>query len=424
MNCRGQAYDNGSNMVGKYQGVQTRVTNQNPRAFFTPCASHNLNLVLRDAAKNSSRASTFFGTVQRIYTIFSASTSRWDIFKQFCSIFTVKKWSETRWESRVNSVKALRFQLSNIIEALEEVSETANDSIAKSDARSLFIEISTYEFILSLIIWYDILVQVNIVSKSLQGKDADINISNDMIQSLLAFLKSYRESGFMNAKIIANNLAKEIEVEPVFKKTRPRKKKKNFDYEGNDERINDEEENFRQEYFLLVIDQATSSVENRFKQIESYKDYFGFLFRIGKLRYMNDDNLMKYCKELEINLKDGNSKDIDFMELYNELVNFRLIINEETTPLEALSVLKYSSECFPNIGIALRILLTIPVTSACAERSFSKLKLIKTYLRNKLSQENISGLSIISIEKDISESLNYDDIINQFAAKKSRKVMF
>ncbi|KAL4119032.1 hypothetical protein QTP88_011905 [Uroleucon formosanum] len=265
---KGQAYDNGSNMVGKYQGVQTRVTNQNPRAFFTPCASHNLNLVLRDAAKNSSRASTFFGTVQRIYTIFSASTSRWDIFKKCCSIFTVKQWSETRWESRVNSVKALRFQLPNIIEALEEVSETSNDSIAKSDARSLITEICTYEFILSLIIWYDILVQVNIVSKSLQGKDATINISNDMLQSLLAFLKSYRETGFMNAKIIANNLADEIEVEPAFKKTRLRKKKKTFDYEGNDERINDGEENFRQEYFLLVIDQATSSVEKRFKQIE------------------------------------------------------------------------------------------------------------------------------------------------------------
>ncbi|XP_050065547.1 zinc finger MYM-type protein 1-like [Aphis gossypii] len=344
---------------------------------------------LRDAAKNSSRASTFFGTVQRIYTIFSASTSRWDIFKKFCSIFTVKQWSETRWESRVNSVKALRFQLPNIIEALEEVSETSNDSIAKSDARSLITEI----------------FQVNIVSKSLQGKDATINILNDMLQRLLAFLKSYRETGFMSAKIIANSLAEEIEVEPAFKKTRLRNKKKNFDYEGNDERINDGEDNFRREYFLLVIDQATSSVEKRFKQIESYKDYFGFLFRIGKLRYVNDDN----------------SKDIDFMELYNELVNFRLIVNEETTPLEALSVVKYSSECFPNIGIALRILLTILVTSACAERIFSKLKLIKTYLRNKLSQENLSGLSIISIKKYIAESLNYDDTINQFAAKKSRK---
>lgn len=91
------------------------------------------------------------------------------------------------------------------------------------------------------------------------------------------------------------------------------------------------------------------------------------------------------------------------MELYNELINFRMVVNEDTTPLKALSVVKYSIECFPNIGIALRILLTIPVTLACAERSFSKLKLIKRYLRNKLSQEN---LSIISIEKNISESID------------------
>ncbi|VVC41750.1 Ribonuclease H-like domain,HAT, C-terminal dimerisation domain [Cinara cedri] len=107
---------------------------------------------------------------------------------------------------------------------------------------------------------------------------------------------------------------------------------------------------------------------------------------------------LQKMKHLEIDLKDGNLKDIDFMELYNELVSFRLIVNEETTTLEILSVLKYL-ECFPNIGIALRILLKTPVTSTCAERSFSKLKLINTYLRNKLSQENLSGLSIISIKK-------------------------
>lgn len=218
------------------------------------------------------------------------------------------------------------------------------------------------------------MVQVNIVSKSLQGKDANINISNEMIHSLLIFLKSYRESGFENAKIFANNIAKEIGVEPVFKKNRPRKKRKNFDYEGNDERVHNEEENFRQEYFLLVIDRAISTVKKRFTQIQLYKDFFGFLFRIGKLRNMNEEDLLKHCKDPEINLKDENSKDIDAIELYNELINFRCIVNEDTTPLQALSLVKNSLVCFPNIGIALRILLTIPVTSACAERSFSKLK--------------------------------------------------
>jgi len=46
-------------------------------------------------------------------------------------------WSETRWESRVNSEKALRYQLPNIIETLEEVSREANDTITKSEAHWL-----------------------------------------------------------------------------------------------------------------------------------------------------------------------------------------------------------------------------------------------------------------------------------------------
>lgn len=44
--CWGQGYDNGSNMVGEYQGVQSRIRSHNQRAFFAPCAAHKLNLLL------------------------------------------------------------------------------------------------------------------------------------------------------------------------------------------------------------------------------------------------------------------------------------------------------------------------------------------------------------------------------------------
>ena len=54
---------------------------------------------------------------------------------------------------------------------------------------------------------------------------------------------------------------------------------------------------------------------------------------------------------------------------------------------------------FPNVYIAYRILLTIPVIVASAKRSFSKLKLIKSYLRFTMSQERLSRLIILSIEK-------------------------
>ena len=50
---------------------------------------------------------------------------------------------------------------------------------------------------------------------------------------------------------------------------------------------------------------------------------------------------------------------------------------------------------FPIVFIALRIYLTMPVTVASGERSFSKLKLIKTYLRSTISQEKLNNLAML-----------------------------
>ena len=62
-------------------------------------------------------------------------------------------------------------------------------------------------------------------------------------------------------------------------------------------------------------------------------------------------------------------------------------------------------DSFTNTCIAYRILLTIHVTIASTERSFSKLKLIKSYLRSTMSKERLSGLVILSIEKETLEEL-------------------
>ncbi|WOH05720.1 hypothetical protein DCAR_0625140 [Daucus carota subsp. sativus] len=47
-NSRGQGYDNRSNMKGNNKSVQTSLLERNPRAFYTPCACHSLNLILSD----------------------------------------------------------------------------------------------------------------------------------------------------------------------------------------------------------------------------------------------------------------------------------------------------------------------------------------------------------------------------------------
>ncbi|KAK9757119.1 hypothetical protein RND81_01G141300 [Saponaria officinalis] len=107
---RGQGYDNGSNIRKKHHGVQTRLLEVNPSALYMSCACHSLNLALSDMAHSCTRAISFFGIVQRLYTLFSGSTKRWKILLDDVPELTFKCLSNTRWESQIKSIKAIRFQ--------------------------------------------------------------------------------------------------------------------------------------------------------------------------------------------------------------------------------------------------------------------------------------------------------------------------
>jgi hypothetical protein len=79
--------------------------------------------------------------------------------------------------------------------------------------------------------------------------------------------------------------------------------------------------------------------------------------------------------------------------------------------------------CFANALVVYRILLTILVTVASAERSFSKLKLLKTYMRSTMTQERFNGLATIALENDFLKKIKYDDIIEDFISKNATRMM-
>ena len=58
--------------------------------------------------------------------------------------------------------------------------------------------------------------------------------------------------------------------------------------------------------------------------------------------------------------------------------------------------------------LAKKICMTIPVGTASVERSFSQIKMIKTRLRNRLGEDNLSNLMKIAIESP--ESLADEDL--------------
>ena len=135
-------------------------------------------------------------------------------------------------------------------------------------------------------------------------------------------------------------------------------------------------------------------------------------------------SLKKKCLNLECFLTHETYSDIDSLDLFSELKVLKevLQINENSS----INVLNYIKrlESFPNACIAFKILLTIPIIVASAERSFSKLKLIKSYLRSTMLQERLSGLVILSIEKEMLVELECKNLISNFASQKERKINF
>ena len=81
-------------------------------------------------------------------------------------------------------------------------------------------------------------------------------------------------------------------------------------------------------------------------------------------------------------------------------------------------------ELLPNLSLSLRLFLTICVSVASCERSFSKLKLIINYLRSTMAQSRLSDLALLSIESDFAKAIDVDEVIGSFAAVKSRKGKF
>lgn len=172
-----------------------------------------------------------------------------------------------------------------------------------------------------------------------------------------------------------------------------------------------------------MVDGGIQSLEDRFQSVGEVRDNFGVLFNFCDL---DAQTLRDQCNMLEDRLTCGEESDIDGSALPTEIESLPDLPQAKMTGFELLTYLSQNDICelFPNLWIALRIACTLPVTVASAERSFSELKLIKTYLRSTMAQERLSGLALISINHKVGKDISYNDDTNGFASRKARKQRF
>ena len=72
------------------------------------------------------------------------------------------------------------------------------------------------------------------------------------------------------------------------------------------------------------------------------------------------------------------------------------------------------NDAFPQLTKLIRIAMTIAVSSAHCERTFSALKRIKTYLRSTMGEQRLSDFAVLSVEREISSSLDLEDVVSEF----------
>ncbi|GBN44970.1 hypothetical protein AVEN_97276-1 [Araneus ventricosus] len=117
-------------------------------------------------------------------------------------------------------------------------------------------------------------------------------------------------------------MASEIDADKNFESI-PRhqvhRRKRQFDYENQDEPIIDEQEKYKIESIYHPIDTSINSLEQRFSQMQHHNSYFCFSHHIYELKYVSSSVILANCKYLKTPLTDGESSAINSLELGDEI---------------------------------------------------------------------------------------------------------
>lgn len=303
----------------------------------------------------------------------------------------------------------------------------------------------------------------------LQAKGIDLlkvyQFYEETVKSLEEYtrdFKSIQEAADDFVKWVNNCLEEKestVIVEDELQKPRIRRKKKQFHYEGDDEGANlTPIKLFECNTHNIILDMVVQSMHTRFEKhgklcadfacmnpknfdqplpsnamdaVFSMISEFKMDITLQQLKLELQDfrakhkflkkDLQSFYKEHAENHQEP-SEELDFDDNEECDLNKQLVHDENCIVCLYKLLVEYNMCChsYPGLELAYRLLLTLSVTQVCSERCFSKLKIIKFRLRNRLNhQDLLESFIFMSSEKDILENVDKDKVINRVSRKSS-----
>ena len=403
-----QSYDFTNSMSGKYNGAQAVVSRLPDREVpYIPCQGHRSNTVNEHACEASPIVSELFETLQATYSFLSGSTKRYavlhDELQNVENSLMLRNLSPTRWTARAESLRAMWISYEAVIEVLRKISNDGSvDVKGKAAATGLLAKVLRVDFVVSLMFMRTILWKTKVLTESLQKENLNIVDALEAVNGTVKSLKDIRkdDEGILNQIQASTDVfsRNDVDVPAEFAKLhRPRSRPRRLD----DNPVSTAETsmmNFYDREFKEVLDIL----------IAQYKDNINAsLEKVKALSIILQPPLSSQHEESDVkdllNLFPHQAPDqAAFSAEFEVFVN---VVNEgnTTNPIQSLAEAAKEAEkrkhIFPLTSRVYRLALTAPVIVAGNERTFSKLKTVKTALRNSMSEHRLQNLIIVKQRK-------------------------
>lgn len=385
-----QTYDGAAVMSGSRHSVQVLIKEDYPYAHFLHCYAHQLNLVVKRMCLDISSVRIFFANLSGFSSFFSVSPKRSDLLRDICKQ-RLPRCAPTRWNFQSRVVQRVSDSRAELLECFSVIeSSPVWDATSIREAVGFKRLLEDEEFLFFLKLFCDIFMHVDTLYNTFQSRMADGTTAQSCIAHFCDAISHIRE----NVHFDSDNapLRRGISVQSLLCAA----------YECCDILVSQIQDR-------LNNDQLVTFALLNPRKFPAYKMQFpsGLLQTVSRYYPM-----------------------IDIARLESELTclysNTSFSEVKTTCELSKFLVENSLSSNFTAVTSFLNIILTTPISSAESERSFSTLKRIKTYLRNRMGQDRLNALAVLSIHNDV--ILGIPDfnklVIEHFATIKSRRAQY
>ena len=432
--CRGQSYDGAAAMSGKHTGVAARILKEESRALNTHCLAHSLNLAVQDTTRQIPQIDDLLATVQELSVIIRGSAKRLSLFGVVQQEFqsdgespTLKPLCPTRWTVRHSALTAVHKNIRSILETLRLLAEDkAADMTIKAKARGLINTISTFGFVFSLKLSILIFEKTDDLSRTLQTQKLNIGSALKSAEVIKIGLNRAREDTSFEQMWTA--CLSETEIHEFGKPKLPRycRRPSRFDDGAAPHKFEDAKEYFKHVY-ISAVDAVNGEIARRFDQ-PVLKIYVHIEECIKKS--MKGEN----CEEHLLSILSHFHDDLNETSLRRQLLALQDLWRMHVLSLNSIpksfgidDVIKliqggsHLYVMFDQVVRMIKLFLVLPVTSATAERSFSALRRLKTYLRSVMDQDRLNNVAILHVHKPLTDSIDFVQLASEFVIRKTNR---